>query len=267
MREFMALDTARRIILLCTGFNLIAEYSARGIVGFFYQLLPVWLFLAYFTFFHMIAHVASVTKGSERAVLFAAISLGLPFIIFSTGTAFATGEIIGYLTIIFIIMFFMWGLTQTWLPLAAGGYFFGWDISDYRLSDKGWILCIAYLIAFCAFSFIGAVKGPLYLYALSVGFILLFAYLTIREIRTFEEGHPIGRRKERPHVDSNYTEQHSFIPLWFIVTAVVGLSVGTIIPLYFGYAIAFIVMTLWTIVTGTALLLYRKGHSAFPLPG
>ena len=269
------LDTARKIILLCTGFNLIAEYSVRGVAGFFYQLLPVWLFLVYFTFFHMILHVASITGGSDRAVLLAAMTLGLPYIFFSTGTAFFTGEIVGYLLITFTIMFFMWGLTQTWLPLAAGGHIFGWEVSDFRLSIRGWTVCIAYLILFLAFSFLGAIKGPLYLYAVSFALVLLFAYLTLREIQSGKNDTELVGNTKRVHDDSIVEEGVAFVPLWFIITAAVGLISGTMIPLYFEslgterlyYPTAFIVMTLWTIVTGIALLLERKKTGTFHLPG
>jgi hypothetical protein len=271
----MRLDTARKIILLCTGFNLIAEYSVRGPIGFFYQLLPVWLFLAYFTFFHMILHVASITGGSDKAVLLAAMTLGLPYIFFSTGTAFFTGEIVGFLVITFTIMFFMWGLTQTWLPLSAGGHVFGWGVSEFHLSLRGWIVCIAYLILFLAFSFLGAIKGPLYLYVVSFGIILVFAYLTLREINSSKRDSRFVRDNERTHDESIPKEQSVLIPSWFIVTAVVGLISGTVIPLYFEsmgterlyYPTAFIVMTLWTIVTGAVLLLERKRTDLFHLPG
>jgi len=268
----MKLDTARKIILLCTGFNLVAEYSARGPVGFFYHLLPVWLFLAYFTFFHMILHVASITEGSDRAVLLAAMTLGLPYIFFSTGTAFFTGEIVGYLVITFTMMFFMWGLTQTWLPLAAGGHIFGWDVSEFRLSTRGWAVCIGYLILFLAFSFPGSIKGPPYLYALSFAIILLFAYLTLREI---QHGKNDERNNESVRVDLIANEGSMFIPLWFVMTTAAGLISGTVIPLYFEslgserlyYPTAFIVMTLWTVVTGIALLLERRRTGTFRLPG
>ncbi|MHA3963205.1 MAG: hypothetical protein AM325_006660 [Candidatus Thorarchaeota archaeon SMTZ1-45] len=270
----MTINTARKIILLCTGFNLIAEYSARGLVGFFYQLLPVWLFLAYFTFFHMILHVSSVTGGSDKAVLLSAMTLGLPYIFFSTGTAFFTSEIAGFLIITFTIMFFMWGLTQTWLPLSAGGHIFGWNVSEFRLSLRGWAVCIAYLILFMVFSFPGAIKAPLYLYAVSFGVILLFAYLTLREVnRSKNEFKSVGDNNI-VNDDTIPKNPSMFIPVWFIITSGIGLISGTLIPLYFEslgterlyYPTAFILMTFWTIVTGVLLLLDRKRVGAFRLP-
>lgn len=42
----MTLETLREIVVLCTGFNLIAEYLVRGTAGFFYQLLPISLGLS-----------------------------------------------------------------------------------------------------------------------------------------------------------------------------------------------------------------------------
>jgi hypothetical protein len=270
----MVLDAARKIILLCTGFNLVAEFSVRGIAGFFFGLLPIWLFLAYFAFFHMILHVSSVTGGSDKAVLLSAMTLGLPHIFFSTGTAFFTGEIVGFLVITFTIMFFMWGLTQTWLPLAAGGYIFGWDLSGFRLSRRGWIACLGYLSFFLVFSFVGAIKGPLYLYSVAIGAILLSAYFTLREIdRTKRDSESAGG-SERANVESIPKRLPELIPALFIVTAVVGLTSGMVIPVYFEssgaerlyYPTAFTVMILWTIAAGAFLLLTRKRAGPIHMP-
>jgi hypothetical protein len=270
----MALDTGRKIILLCTGFNLIAEFSVRGINGFFYRLLPVWLFLAYFTFFHMILHVSSVTRGSDKAVLLSAMTLGVPYIFFSTGTAFFTGEIVGFLVITFTIMFFMWGLTQTLLPLAVGGYIFGWNLSGFRLSRRGWIACIGYLIFFLVFSFIESIKGPLYLYVVAIGIILLSAHFTLREINRAKRDSESVDSSERVNVESIQRELPGAIPVWFIITTVAGLISGIVIPVYFEpfgierlyYPIAFVVLTLWTIVTGAVLFLIRRNTGSLYLP-
>jgi hypothetical protein len=85
----------------------------------------------------------------------------------------------------------------------------------------------------------------------------------------------VQRVNESGHDESILKDESVFILLWLIVTAAVGLISGPVIPLYFEslgterlyYPTAFMVMTLWTIVTGLVLPLERRKTGAFHLPG
>ncbi len=264
-----------KIILFCTIYNLIAEFSTRGIIGFFYNLMVLWLFLAYFTFFLIIIHIAYTSKGSDIAILFGSITWALPIAFFSTGTPFFTGEIIGYSLSIIIIMFFMWGMTQTWLPLYVSGKFFGWNIADGKLSRTGGIFCLLYLFGFCAFAFPGAIKGPIYLYIISIILIILFIVLTRKFIKSARENPP--QFSTPPITEKTYRQIGDFTILTYLfwISVIVALLTGVIIPIYYPltsvirpfYIQAFLLMILWSVISGVVQTIYRNKVGPFPMPG
>jgi len=264
-----------KILLFCTIYNLIAEFSTRGIIGFFYNLMVIWLFLAYFTFFLIIIHIAYISKGSDIAILFGSITWALPIAFFSTGTPFFTGEIIGYSLSIIIITFFMWGMTQTWLPLYVSGKLFGWDIPDGKLSRKGWIICLIYLFGFCAFAFPGAIKGPIYLYLISIILMIIFIVLTRKFIKSAKENPPLFGTSSTADKKYKGVDDYMVLTYLFLLSVIAALLTGILIPLYFPltsvvrpfYIQAFLLMILWSIISGVIQTIYRKKVGAFPMPG
>jgi hypothetical protein len=264
-----------KIIFFCTIYNLIAEFSTRGIIGFFYNLMVLWLFLAYFTFFLIIIHIAYISKGSDIAILFGSVTWALPIAFFSTGTPFFTGEIIGYSLSIIIIMFFMWGMTQTWLPLYVSGKLFGWNIPDGELSRAGWVFCILYLFGFCAFAFPGAIKGPIYLYIISIILMVFFIVLTRKFINSAKENPP--QFGVSISTEENYKKIGDYMILTYLfwVSVIAALLTGFIIPIYYPltsvirpfYIQAFLLMILLSIISGIIQTIYRKKVGPFPMPG
>ena len=270
-----AISSKYKIILFCTIYNLIAEFSTRGIIGFFYNLMVLWLFLAYFTFFLIILHIAYISKGSDLAILFGSITWALPIAFFSTGTPFFTGEIIGYSLSIIIIMFFMWGMTQTWLPLYVSGKLFGWNIPDGNLSRKGWILCLLYLFGFCAFAFPGAIKGPIYLYVISIILMIFFILVTRKFIKSAKENPFQFRTSATNEKKYKQIRDYKILIYLFWLSVIAALLTGIIIPFYYPltrldrpfYIQAFLLMILWSIISGVVLTIYRRKSGPFPMPG
>jgi hypothetical protein len=270
-----AISSKYKIILFCTIYNLIAEFSTRGFIGFFYNLMVLWLFLAYFTFFLIILHIAYISKGSDLAILFGSITWALPIAFFSTGTPFFTGEIIGYSLSIIIIMFFMWGMTQTWLPLYVSGKLFGWNIPDSNLSRKGWILCLLYLFGFCAFAFPGAIKGPIYLYVISIILMIFFIVVTRKFIKSAKENPVQFRTSVTNEKKKKQIRDYKILIYLFWLSVIAALLTGIIIPFYYPltrldrpfYIQAFLLMILWSIISGVVITIYRGKSGPFPMPG
>ena len=243
--------------------------SVRGFIGLFQGLLPLFLFLHYFTYFYIIIHFIGKSKGYDMAILAVSTTYSWFVMMFETGLVFIWG-IISWFIFIPIIFIGEWGILQTLLPLYLSEYYLGWHPSKTRLSKVGWILCVGYFALFCIFSFPGAIKGKPWLYILSFiafGINLLFARKLVLK----------GAEGDNTSIKNNETRHSRFLLIWFILTIIIGVISGIVIPILFDplttrrgremfYIQSFIIMTVWALISAIVILLwrYKKGRILLP---
>jgi hypothetical protein len=249
-----------KTVLFCSGYNLFAEMTVRGFTGLFQGLLPVFLFFHYFSYFYIIIHFIGKSKGYGMAILAVATTYAWFVMILETGLAFIWG-VISWIIFIPIIFIGEWAILQTILPLYISGTYFGWKISNTRLSKVGWILCIGYLALFCIFSFPGAIKGSPWLYILSLIAFGINIFLARKLLLKGGKKPPLTRK-------NNQNQPSRFLLIWFILTISIGSISGLIFPFFFEpiitgegreiiYIQSFIIMTLWSLISGITILSWK----------
>jgi hypothetical protein len=243
--------------------------SVRGYTGFFQGLLPLFLFLHYFTYFYIIIHFLGKSKGYDMAILAIGTTYAWFVMIFETGLAFIWG-IISWLIFIPIIFIGEWGILQTLLPLYIAENYLGWHLSKTRLSKVGWIMCVGYFALFCIFSFPGAIKGKPWLYILSFiafGINLLLARKLVLK----------GAEKDIPSIKKDESGRFRFLLIWFLLTIIIGVISSIVIPLLFDpfttrrgteifYIQSFIIMTVWSLISAIVILVWRYKKGSIVLP-
>ncbi|MFX1449858.1 MAG: hypothetical protein ACFFCM_03380 [Promethearchaeota archaeon] len=259
-----------KIILFCTCYNLLFEFSMRGISGFIDHFLAFWLFWVYFAFFNLIIHITVISYGSERAVLAAATTFGIIPATFVTGVIFLNPDLTGLNIIILVIdLFVWWGILQTWFPLYMAGKLFGKKILDGKLNKIGGVFCLIYIMCFSFIAFMGATKGVLNGYIIAIIIFSLLFIWTFIEIRKVS----IGKKKD---IVNNEQEQYKsrILDFGFYTTVIISFISGLILPLFdkpIGeppiYPKSFWLMSIWSIFLMIIALIYKlKEKKPFPLP-
>lgn len=145
------METLQPDILLCTLFNLLFEYSARGIEEFAQR---PWLVLAlfgiYFTYFAMLEDLILRFKLKNYEIFLVAFAYGLFPIAFLTGNLYNkeiySGIIFAGVNIgtLIIIGIFAWGVVQGMVTLYLGNRLSPRDWDHPRMGKIGWILALLY---------------------------------------------------------------------------------------------------------------------------
>ncbi len=181
-----------RFILLCTLFNLLFEYSARGIDVFIHKpLFILALFGIYFTYFMMLDDIIVRYKLSNFQLFLGAFLYGLFPTAFLTGNLFNTNIYLGIMfaginigALIWIGVF-AWGVLQGVITLYFANRLCSRDWDHPRMGAVGWSIVISYqlLMIFLARSNPLTPQGTPIGY-LSLGFLIIISVnLFIKSIR------------------------------------------------------------------------------------
>ena len=261
-----------KAILFCSCYNLLFEFSMRGILGFFDRFLFFWLFFIYFSYFNIVIHVSSITHGSERVILATTASFGIILATLGTGIIFIDYSVIGLnILTLLIVLFVWWGVLQTFIPMYMSGKLFGYHFNNGQLKIWEFILYLIYLVIFNIIAFMESLKGPLHGYLLAgIIFLMLFIW-TIWEIK----------REERKQVqdlpiledEKRYSESR-LLDFGFISTVVISIFSGLILPIYYPpigaravYQAAIWLMSFWSLILLGITVIYKiKEKRPIPLP-
>ncbi|MFX0137436.1 MAG: hypothetical protein ACFFDN_27600, partial [Candidatus Hodarchaeota archaeon] len=249
-----------KMILFCTFYNLLFEFSMRGIYGFLDRFLAFWLFWIYFAFFNMIIHIAIISYGSERAILASVATFGIIPATYATGIIFIKPDLTGLNIIILIIVLFVWwGVLQTFFPLYMSGKLFGGKIQDGKLNKLGWILCLVYIAVFNYNAFTGAIKGVFQ------GYIIAFIIFLLLFLWTFIELRKVNKTEKKYLTDNEQDLYDSkILEFGFYSTVIISFISGLILPLFdtpigelHVYPKSIWLMSIWSIILLIITLIYK----------
>lgn len=140
--KFLDIGNRWKIVLIATGFNLLFEYSMRGINNFPKQpVLPLILFAAYFTYFTMLEDLIVRFRLGDYHLFVASFFFGTIYVCLVSGAAFTPPLILGinwgYLLFINLVW---WGAVQAVLTFYIANRLSPREWSHALLSKKGWTL-------------------------------------------------------------------------------------------------------------------------------
>lgn len=144
MRDFK-ISNRWKIVLIITLFNLLAEYSLRGINGLLaHPELPLFLFLIYFAYFTMVEDLIVRYRLKDYHVIVAAFFFALLFqFLFPQGGVFVPPLILGinWGVLLFVNLIF-WCPIQTMMGFYLANRVTPRDWSHPLLSKIGWGLSL-----------------------------------------------------------------------------------------------------------------------------
>jgi len=142
------------LVLYCTLFNLLFEYSARGIGEFTTRPLLVLALLGiYFTYFMMLEDLIVRFRLTNYQIFLAAFLYGLFPTAFLTGNLFnrdiyggvvVAGVNVGTVVIVGVLA---WGVVQGMVTLYLANRLLPRDWNHPRMGKAGWALAIVYQVA------------------------------------------------------------------------------------------------------------------------
>ncbi|MFQ6087346.1 MAG: hypothetical protein ACE5K0_00385 [Candidatus Methanofastidiosia archaeon] len=142
-----------RIILLCVLFNILFEYSARGITTLSQRpLLFLSLFGIYFTFFAMFEDLMVRYRLKNYQIALFAFLYGFIPEMFLTGNLFNKTIYFGLLFLglnlgtLLSINFFAWGILQSIVTFYFANRIQVRDWNHPRMGKLGWALCVGYQV-------------------------------------------------------------------------------------------------------------------------
>lgn len=138
-----------KIILIATGFNLLFEYSLRGINNLKAQpFLPFILFPIYLTLFTMVEDLIVRFKLKAYQLMILAFFYGTIYGTFTSGIVFINPTIFGIAWIPFLsVNIVWWGTIQAVITFYFANLISPRDWYHPQMSRAGWITCIVITIA------------------------------------------------------------------------------------------------------------------------
>lgn len=133
-----------KIILIATAFNVLFEYSLRGINNLKVQpVLPFVLIATYFTLFTMIEDLIVRYKLKAYQLMILSFFYGTIYLAYISGLAFIKPSFLGiaWLPLIYVNVVW-WGALQAVLTFYFANRICVRDWNHPRLSQKGWIICV-----------------------------------------------------------------------------------------------------------------------------
>jgi len=130
-----------KIVLAATAFNLLFEYSMRGINNLRVQpVLPLVLFTTYFTLFAMLEDLIVRYRLKDYHLMVAAFSYGAVYQSLVSGAAFIPPVILGinWGGVLFVILMW-WGALQNVMTFYIANRLAPRDWTRQRLSKIGWV--------------------------------------------------------------------------------------------------------------------------------
>ena len=266
----MPLSTRWKIILFCVAYNLLFEFSGKGITGFSYTVLWLILPFIYISFFAVMVHVADVSSGSERALLGAAATFGVIPATFITGVLFYSPTLVVFFGLGFVLFILWWGILQTLIPMYMTAKYFGFEISNGKLKSRDWYgIIFFWLIVIVSVSLAGvSMQGSLGGYFISLLFFILFLFWTRFEIVRVKNCSSGIESSNSPFPTSR------LLDFGFWGTIIINLFCGFVItPMYPNPVspssnASILVHIIWSIILGLIVVIYKlRSKQPIPLPG
>lgn len=253
----MLVSTRLRIIGLCAVFNILFEYSARGVTEFTHRpLLFLAMFGIYFTFFTMIEDLIVRYRLKNYQISLIALLYGFIPEMWLTGNLFNKTTYLGIsilgvnLGTILFINICAWGVLQSIVTLYFANRIQKRDWGHRRMGKVGWALCIGYqvLVITVARSNIYRPRGAL------ISYIAVFLVMIVIAIPIIKS---ISKREPWKFQSSQVMDFLAFgsVVLFLILgTFVQGPKVITSQPLNHTAAV---LENLWTLFVGIVFFVYR----------
>jgi len=132
-------------VLVATGFNLLFEYSMRGVNNLQIQpILPLILFMTYFTLFTMLDDLISRYSLRDFHLIVVAFSYGMIYQCLVSGAAFLPPLFLGmnWRSIFFVILVW-WGALQNIMTFYLANRVSPRTHNGSKLSRRGWIIALS----------------------------------------------------------------------------------------------------------------------------
>jgi hypothetical protein len=249
-----------RLILYCTLFNLLFEYSARGINEFIHRpLFVLVLFGIYFTYFTILEDLILRFKLKNYQIFLVAFLYGLFPTAFLTGNLFNETVYFGILfsginlgTLV-MIGIFAWGFMQGIVTLYFANRLTPRDWNHPRMGKIGWILVILYQV----FVMIAAHRNPVTPRGTLPGYLALGALIIISTI-LFIYSLRNQRQEVQPFQSSIIMDFLTFgSVILFLILGTLFISGETIITSQPLNKIAVTIENIWVFLCGIVFFLYR----------
>ncbi len=176
----MVLSKKFKIIFAAVIFNLLFEYSIRGILGFLANpILPLILFFLYFSYFSIVEDLIRRFRIKNLQLMIVAFCFGLLPMAFLTGVIFQPPLFLGInIGRMFYINIVWWGVLQGLITFYFANRLVQRDWKEKPMTRMGWILSAGYIVALCIISILingNLIRGPPigYLMVLMIFFVLL----------------------------------------------------------------------------------------------
>lgn len=241
-------------VLAATGFNLLFEYSMRGINNFLKQpFLPIFLFTAYFSLYTMINDLIARYRLRDYHLLALAFFFGTAYQFLVSGAALVQPQALGinWTSMLFVVVVW-WGIVQSVLTFYFATRLAPRDWS-FRLTKAGWVgalgLNVFTVLVFQRSPAIPKVKGLelAIMAAIMVVAFVAFRVLLSKSLRTDSR----ASRSILMDVVSSLTVAIFFMSAVFLTFDPVHLKTSNV------NATASAVVTLWTIILALAIVFYR----------
>lgn len=248
-----------RLIGLCAVFNILFEYSGRGITELSHKpLLFLTMFGIYFTFFAMVEDLIVRYRLKNYQITLVAFLYGFIPEMFLTGNLFNQETSSGLLFFginvktLFIVNFFAWGIMQSIITFYFANRINVRDWGHPRMRKVGWGLCIGYqlLVIVAARSNVYRPRGAPLSYVVALLLMILVASLFIKSLSKKEE----ISWKFQPSLVMDVCAFGSVVLFVILGTFVQGPQIITSQPLNWT---AIVIETWWTVAVGIVFLLYR----------
>lgn len=134
------MDSSWRTILIATWFNLLFEYSMRGINNLLVQpLLPIVLVTVYFTLFTMLEDLIVRFRLRDYHLMVAALFFGTAYQFLVSGTAILPPMMLGvnWGHLLFVVVIW-WGILQSIMTFYIANRLAPRDWNHRKLSKVGW---------------------------------------------------------------------------------------------------------------------------------
>ncbi|MCJ7624892.1 MAG: hypothetical protein MUO76_15430 [Anaerolineaceae bacterium] len=248
------------LIFVCALFNLLFEYSARGIGEFTQRpLLVIALFGIYFSYFTMLEDLVVRFKLKNYEIFLMAFAYGLFPIAFLTGNLFNqeiySGIMLGGVNIgtVIIIGILAWGVVQGMVTLYLGNRLSPRNWDHPHMGKTGWILALLYQAAVMIYASTNprTPRGEPLGYLVFGVLVIAAAVLLIRSLKT-----------PRPQIR---TFQSSWIMdllafgsvLIFLILGTFFVSGPTIVTSQPLNLVAVTIENIWVFICGVVFFLYR----------
>jgi hypothetical protein len=181
------------LILYCALFNLLFEYSGRGIKQFLTRpLFILVLFGIYFTYFAMLEDLIVRFRLKNYQIFLCAFLYGLFPIAFLTGNLFSTRVYSGIMVAgvnigtLFIVGILAWGVVQGIVTLYLANRLQPRDWNHPRMGKVGWALAVLYQAVVMIYAHQNPVtpRGTVTGYLSFAVLVIVAAVLFIRSLKT-----------------------------------------------------------------------------------